>query len=357
MSESGKTAMNYQDFLDHAERDLFIIAEAGVNHNGNLAEAFKLVDAAVAAGCDAVKFQTWITEMVYSRDKSIKPEYQVRTTGSAESEFDTVRRLELPFEDFRRIKAYCDQRGILFFSTPDEVDSADFLASLGVGLMKTSSQDVTNTPFLRHVARLGVPLIFSTGACTLTELAHGVETILGETRKLVILHCVSSYPAPVEEMNLSVIPNLRNLFGCPVGLSDHTTGVEAACAAVALGARIFEKHLTLNKAMAGPDHQASLDPGEMSDYCRKLRSIRAALGDGVKRIMPSEAGNRTAFSRYIVAARDMPIGTVLSAADFRYKKVVSGIAPKHTELVIGAKLAVDVAADAVITWAMLRFRE
>lgn len=347
--------MTYQELLDRAEHDLFIIAEAGVNHNGDLAEAFKLVDAAVEAGCDAVKFQTWITELVYSRDKSIKPEYQVRTTGSTESEFDTVKKLELPFDAFRRIKEYCDQKGILFFSTPDETASADFLAGIGAGLMKTSSQDVTNTPFLRHVARLGMPVIFSTGACTLTELAAGVETILGETRDLVILHCVSSYPAPVEEMNLSVIPNLRNMFGCPVGLSDHTTGVEAACAAVALGARIFEKHLTLDKAMAGPDHQASLDPREMAAYCRTLRSIRTALGDGVKRIMPSEAANRTAFSRYIVAARDMPAGTVLRAEDLRYKKVVTGIAPGHVDLVIGAKLAADVAEDAVIAWSMLRF--
>lgn len=346
--------MNFQKFLTNAEQRLFIIAEAGVNHNGNIDTAFQLVDAAVKAGCDAVKFQTWITEKVYSRDKSIKPEYQTRTTIAAESEFDTVKNLELSYEDFGRIKTYCDQKGILFFSTPDETDSADFLAHLGVGLMKTASQDVTNTPFLAHIARLGMPVIFSTGACTLTELAEGVETILAETNELIILHCVSSYPAPVEQMNLSVIPNLRRMFGSPVGLSDHTTGVEVACAAVALGARVFEKHLTLDKSMSGPDHQASLDPDEMLHYCQSLRSVRAALGDGVKRIMPCEENTRKAFRRFIVAAHDLPAGTVLRAQDCCFKKVVDGISPRYLELVIGSQLTDDVAEDTVLTWAMLR---
>lgn len=346
--------MNFKDFLTNAEQNLFIIAEAGVNHNGNVNTAFQLVDAAVEAGCDAVKFQTWVTEKVYSRNKSIKPEYQARTTNAAESEYDTIKKLELSYEDFGRIKNYCDQKSILFFSTPDEIDSADFLAQLGVGLMKTASQDVTNTPFLGHVARLGMPVIFSTGACTLTELAEGVETILAETNELIILHCVSSYPAPMEQMNLSVLPNLRSMFGCPVGLSDHTTGAEVACAAVALGARVFEKHLTLDKSMSGPDHQASLDPDEMFHYCQTLRSVRAALGDGVKRIMPCEENTRKAFRRFIVAARDLPAGTVLRTQDFCFKKVVDGISPRHIELVIGSQLTDDIAEDTVLTWAMLR---
>ena len=346
--------MDFQKFLTNADQSLFIIAEAGVNHNGNLDTAFQLVDAAIKAGCDAVKFQTWITERVYSRDKSIKPEYQARTTSATESEFDTIKKLELSFEDFGRIKSYCDQQGILFFSTPDEADSADFLVDLGVGLMKTASQDVTNTPFLRHVARLGLPVIFSTGACTLTELAEGVETILAETKDLIILHCVSSYPAPVEQMNLSLISNLRKMFGHPVGLSDHTTGAEVACAAVALGARVFEKHLTLDKTMKGPDHQASLDPKEMLHYCRTLRSVHAALGDGVKRIMPSEEDTRRAFRRFIVASRDLPAGTVLRTQDCCFKKIVDGIPPRYLELVIGSQLTVDVTEDAALTWAMLR---
>ena len=346
--------MNFQKFLANAEQNLFIIAEAGVNHNGDFDTALRLVDAAVEVGCDAVKFQTWITEKVYSRDKSIKPEYQKRTTSKDESEFDTIKQLELSYEDFGRIKNYCDKKGILFFSTPDEEDSADFLAHLGVGLMKTASQDVTNTPFLRHVARLGMPVIFSTGACTLVELAEGVETILAETNELIILHCISSYPAPVEEMNLLLIQNLHRMFGCPVGLSDHSLGAEAACAAVALGARVFEKHFTLDKSMSGPDHQASLDPMEMRNYCQTLRSIRASLGDGVKRVMPSEQNTRKAFRRFMVAARNLPAGTVLREQDICFKKVVDGIAPRNYDLVIGSQIIEDIPEDTVIKWAMLR---
>ena len=346
--------MDFLNLINSAEQNLFIIGEAGVNHNGDIDTAFRLVDAALEAGCDAIKFQTWITEKVYSRNKSIKPEYQQRTTNAAESEYETIKALELSYEDFGRIKSYCEQRGILFFSTPDEADSADFLARLGMGLMKTASQDVTNTPFLRHVAQLGMPVIFSTGACTLTELAEGVETILAETNELIILHCVSSYPAPMEQMNLMLIPSLRGMFGCPVGLSDHTAGTEVACAAVALGARVFEKHLTLDKSMAGPDHQASLDPDEMRHYCQTLRDVRVALGDGVKRVMPCEENTRRAFRRFLVAARDLPAGTVIGAQDVCFKKVVDGIAPRHLELVIGSRLTEDVAEDTPLTLAMLR---
>lgn len=347
---------NVHRLLATAEERLFIIAEVGVNHNGDADAALRLVDAAVTAGCDAVKFQTWITENVYSRTRSIKPDYQLRTTSAGESEFDTIKRTELSFDAFARIKAYCDTKGILFFSTPDEVDSADFLMRLGVPLMKTASQDVTNTPFLTHIARLGVPVIFSTGACTLSELAEGVETIRAETSELIILHCVSAYPAPMEQMNLSLIPHLRRIFGCPVGLSDHTTGTDAACAAVALGARVFEKHITLDKSMSGPDHQASLDPEEMRRYCDTLRSVRAALGDGVKRIMPCEEDTRRAFRRFIVAARELPAGTVIGAHDVCFKKVVDGLAPRYLDMVIGAELSEDVREDSVLTWDMLRHR-
>ena len=346
--------MNFNEFVDTFEHDLFIIAEAGVNHNGNVETALSLVDAAVKAGCNAVKFQTWITDKVYSRSKSIKPDYQSLTTSATESEFDTIKKLELSFRDFERIKSYCDQKGIDFFSTPDEVESADFLARLGVRLIKTGSQDVTNTPFLKHVARLGMPVIFSTGACTLTELAEGLETILAETREVIILHCVSSYPAPADQMNVSLIPNLQKMFGCPVGLSDHTTGVGVACAAVALGARIFEKHLTLDKTMSGPDHQASLDPDEMLQYCRTLRSVRDALGDGIKRIMPCEENTRMAFRRYAVAARDLPSGAVLGPHDIEFKKIVDGIPPRYLELMVGAQIIAPLAADTTISWAMLR---
>jgi len=346
--------MNFQQFLYKAEQNLFIIAEAGVNHNGDINTAVQLVDAAVKAGCDAVKFQTWVTEKVYSRNKSIKPEYQTRTTNAEESEYETIKQLELSYDDFRSINKYCKKQGILFLSTPDESDSADFLAELGVSVMKTASQDVTNTPLLKHVSQLGMPVIFSTGACTLTELAEGVETILAETNELIILHCVSSYPAPMEQMNLSVISSLRRTFGCHVGFSDHTTGAEVACAAVAMGARVFEKHLTLDKSMSGPDHQASLNPEEMLNYCQTLRGVRTAIGDGVKCIMPCEENTRKAFRRFLVTARDLPKGAVISEKDCTFKKVVNGISPHYLELVIGSQLTEDIKEDTVLSWSILR---
>ncbi len=345
--------MKFDELLARANDHLFIIAEAGVNHNGDVETALRLVDAAIESGCDAIKFQTWITEKVYCTKRSVKPEYQARVTDANESEFDTIKRLELSFSDFRRIKDYCDECGILFFSTPDESDSAKFLVDLDVSLMKTASQDVTNLPFLRQLSRLGLPIIFSTGACTLAELAEGIEAVSESTKEILILHCVSSYPAPFEQMNLATIPNLRATFGFPVGFSDHSEGIEAACAAVALGARVFEKHLTLDRGMPGPDHQASLEPGKMKSYCDVLRNVHRALGDGVKRIMPCEMDARKAFRRFLVAARDLPAGTELTEADIVFKKVVDGIAPKFLNMLVGKRLVRGVAADTPIDWTMV----
>jgi sialic acid synthase SpsE len=311
------------------------------------------VDAAIDSGCDAIKFQTWITEKVYCTTRSVKPEYQARTTDASESEFDTIKRLELSFADFRRIKDYCQVRGILFFSTPDELDSAEFLLDLGVDLMKTASQDVTNLPFLRQLSAMGLPIIFSTGACTLAELAEAVEAVSASSQEVIILHCVSSYPAPFDQMNLATIPNLATTFGFPVGFSDHTEGFEAACAAVALGARVFEKHLTLDRGMSGPDHQASLEPAQMKGYCAALRNVRRALGDGVKRIMPCEMDTRQAFRRFLVSARDLSAGSELRATDVVFKKVVDGIAPKHLDMLLGKRLVKDVVADTPLNWTMV----
>jgi N,N'-diacetyllegionaminate synthase len=323
----------------------FVIAEAGVNHDGQLPLALELVDAAVAAGCDAIKFQTWITDKVYSRSRSIKPDYQFAAETALQSEYELVRQLELSFHDFRTVKDRCDRRGIAFFSTPDEIDSANFLVALGVPFIKTASQDVTNLPFLRQVARLGPPFIYSTGACTLAELKAGAEAILDENAELIIMHCVSAYPAPLEQMNLMMIPALQSMFNVPIGLSDHTIGSEAAHAALALGARVFEKHLTLDRKMLGPDHKASLDPASMKDYVDSLHTLRSALGDGQKRIMPCEENTRLAFRRYIVAERDLRAGDTLTEDDVCFKKVGHGLEPDKLAMLIGRRLAVDLAAD------------
>ena len=345
--------MQFQELLQKANNQLFIIGEAGVNHNGDLETAKKLVDVAKQAGCDAVKFQTWITEKVYSKQHSIKPDYQLRTTDVKESEFDTIKNLELSFDAFHALKNYCDQQKILFLSTPDEATSADFLINIGTPIIKIASQDVGNLPFLRYLAQKKVPLILSTGASTLTEVVESAETILKETNELILLHCLSAYPAPMDELNLLTISTYKQMFNCLIGFSDHTIGHEAACAALALGARVFEKHFTLDTNQEGPDHQASLDPDELVNYIKVLRLVYRALGDGYKRIMPSEASNRIAFRRYLVSARAIRAGDILSEDDFNFKKVVNGIAPKYLDNIIGSKAKMDIVEDTILSWAHL----
>jgi N,N'-diacetyllegionaminate synthase len=350
--------VDFNSIIEKAEKDLFIIAEAGVNHNGDLDIAKELVDVAAKSGCDAVKFQTWKTEKVYCQELSIKPEYQKQATDREESEFDTIKKLELSFDAFRELKEYCDSKEILFLSTPDEQESADFLVDdLRVPIMKTASQDVTNTPFLKYLGQKEIPLIFSTGAATLTEVIEGVETILNENEQLILLHCVSSYPAPLEDLNLNVIPRLAAITNCPVGFSDHTVGVEASCVALALGARFFEKHFTLSHDQSGPDHQASLIPEELIRYVSTLRSIRQALGDGRKRVMPCELGNRKAFHRFLVSSRDIEQEERFVKDDFLFKKVADGIAPKHIYDIIGTTAATAISEGEVLHWKHVQFED
>lgn len=350
--------MDFNTIIERAEKNLFIIAEAGVNHNGDLKTAKELIDVAVKSGCDAIKFQTWKTEQVYCQKRSIKPEYQKKVTDCDDSEFDTIKKLELSFDKFRELKEYCDSQEIIFLSTPDEQESADFLANeLHVPIMKTASQDVTNTPFLKYMGQKGLPLIFSTGAATLAEVIEGVDTILKENKELILLHCVSSYPAPLEDLNLNVIPRIAAVTNCPVGFSDHTTGVEASCAALALGAKFFEKHFTLSHDQAGPDHQASLIPEELTRYVSVLRSLHKGLGDGLKRIMPSEVQNRKAFCRFLVSSRYIQKEERFSQDDFFLKKVTEGIAPKYIYNIIGRFAATDIAEGEVIQWKHVKFEK
>ncbi len=342
--------MNYNKLVESADQRLFIIGEAGVNHNGSLNTAKQLVDVAIAAGCDAVKFQTWITEKVYSRELSIKPDYQIRSTGFDESAYDSIKKLELPFQDLAEIKQYCEKRDILFFSTPDEQDSAQYLCDLGVPLMKSASQDVTNLPFLRYLGGLGLPLIFSTGAATEDEIAAAVDVLREVGAQLIIMHCVSAYPAPIEQLNLRMIPALASKFRVPVGFSDHSVGPEAACAAVALGATFFEKHFTLDKAAPGPDHQASAPAEELAHYVSVLRDVHEGLGDGLKRVLPAEADTRLAFRRFLVAARPIVKGSRFSAEDFVFKKIASGIPPAEMDRIVGKPALADIKPDTPIRW-------
>jgi N-acetylneuraminate synthase len=332
---------------------VFIVAEAGVNHNGDLALARRLVDVAAEAGADAVKFQTFRSHALVSRHAP-KAAYQRATTGADESQLAMLARLELTAEQHAELKAHCAKRGILFFSAPFDEASADALEALEVPLFKLPSGEITNLPFLRHVAAKRKPLILSTGMSTLDEVAEAVAAIrdAGDP-PLALLHCVSAYPAPASEMNLRAMDTLHERFGCPVGLSDHTLGVEVAVAAVARGAAIVEKHLTLDKRLPGPDHRASLDPTEFAALARAVRTVEAALGDGQKRPMPSEADTRRVARKSLVAARPIRAGERLMADLVAIKRPGTGISPAELPRVLGRTVRRDLAADEVIDWTAL----
>jgi N-acetylneuraminate synthase len=315
--------------------------------------ARRLVDVAAAAGADAVKFQTFDSRALVSR-AAPKAAYQVETTGGEQSQLEMLRALELDAAELAALAAHCARRGILFFSTPFDEASADALEALGVPLFKIASGEITNVPLLRHIAAKRRPVILSTGMATLGE----VETALGALRAagdppVALLHCLSAYPAPVAEMNLRAMDTLRERFGCPVGLSDHTLGLPIALAAVARGARILEKHVTLDKTLPGPDHRASLDPDELSALVAGVRAIEAALGDGVKRPMPSELDTMRVARRSLVAARPLKIGERLTAEAVAVKRPGTGIPPTELERVLGRRLLRAVEADEVLEWAWI----
>lgn len=331
-----------------------VVAEAGVNHNGDLATAKALVDAAHEAGADAVKFQTWVTEKLVTPDAGIAA-YQSRHGGQGKSQFDLLKPLELSFDAFRDLKGYADRCGILFLSTPDEEDSADFLDTLGLPLFKIGSAEVTNLPFLDYVARKGKPVILSTGMSTLSEVGAAVQAVRNTgNRAMALLHCVSDYPAEPEACNLRAMETLRTAFNCPVGFSDHTLGLEVATAAVAMGACVIEKHFTLDKRLSGPDHAASLDPDELRHMVEAVRIVESALGDGTKRPSPSEAVTRRVVQKVIVAARAMQRGSVLEEPDMLMRRAGEGLGVEHRAGLVGRRLLRDVRAYETIKLEMVQ---
>jgi N-acetylneuraminate synthase/N,N'-diacetyllegionaminate synthase len=318
----------------------FVIAEAGVNHNGELEMARQLIDAATAAGASAVKFQTFKAERLVTLDAP-KAGYQKLVTRAAESQYEMLRRLELSSGAHRELMAYCRSRGLLFMSTPFDEESADFLDELGVALFKLPSGEVTNLPFLAHVARKSKPMIVSTGMADLNEVAAAVRTIEDEgLRELVLLHCVSSYPAEAKDINLRAMLAMNVAFGVPVGYSDHASGAEVALAAVALGACVIEKHLTLDRNLPGPDHQASLEPAELKALVTGIRTVEAALGDGVKRPAASEFDTAQVARKSLVAARDIPAGTTLTGDLIAIMRPGTGLAPSMRSQLIGRTVRV-----------------
>jgi N,N'-diacetyllegionaminate synthase len=321
----------------------FIIAEAGVNHNGQYKLACELIDAAHEAGADAVKFQTWITEELLLPDASLA-DYQRKNT-KAKSQFDMIKELELSHDEFRRLKKHAEKRGVLFLSTPDEEKSADYLDRLNLPLLKIGSGEITNLPFLRHISRKGRPVVLSTGMSTLAEVEIAVRTIEAEGNTgLILLHCVSNYPAEARECNLRAMETLRAAFGYPVGWSDHTLGYHVAIAAVALGACVIEKHLTLDNAMKGPDHRASLDPAAFQQFVLAVREAESSLGNGRKIPSPAEIKNKNVVQKSLVLKRSMRRGEIISEADVAMLRTSSGLPITALSFISGRRLRVDVPA-------------
>jgi N,N'-diacetyllegionaminate synthase len=330
--------------------NVFIIAEAGVNHNGSLELALQLVDAAKASGADAVKFQTFRAEDLATRTAH-KAAYQERTTAESETQFEMLRRLELDTAAHRRIIEHCKMVGILFLSSPFDAKSVDLLDSLDVPIFKVPSGEITNFPFLRHLAKTGRPIILSTGMSTLGEVEEAVQVLRDAgALQLTLLHCVTEYPAPYGEVNLRAMQTLKVAFGLPVGYSDHSPGIEISIAATALGAEVIEKHFTLDRALPGPDHAASLEPGELKEMVRAIRNVEAALGSGIKAPAACELPNISVARKSVVAAKPLKAGHKLLEQDLEVKRPGNGIGSKFISALLGRTLRADVEKDGIIRW-------
>lgn len=326
---------------------VYIIAEAGVNHNGSLDLACRLVDAAKAAGADCVKFQTFRSENLVSHSAQ-KAAYQQDTTGSG-SQINMLKKLELSYHEFLALKAYCDKAGISFLSTPFDLESIDFLNSIDMPFWKIPSGEVTNLPYLLALARTGKPVVMSTGMCEMAEIRAAVDLLQENgTKEIRLLHCNTEYPTPYEDVNLRAMRTMREDFGLEVGYSDHTRGIEVPVAAVALGATIIEKHFTLDRNMEGPDHRASLEPDELAAMVSAIRHIEKALGSGDKTPSPSEMKNINVARKSIVAQKEIKAGEMFTEENITVKRPGTGISPMKWFEVLGAKAPRDFHEDELI---------
>lgn len=314
-----------------------VIAEAGVNHNGNIEIAKKMIDVAKEAGADYVKFQTFIPEKLVSKYAE-KAEYQKKNTDSGESQLQMLKKLALTYMDFTDLKKYCEQVGIGFISTPFDLDSINFLNTLDMDFWKIPSGEITNLPYLEAIAKTGRKIIMSTGMSDMKEINEAVAVLekFG-SRDIVLLHCNTQYPTPYEDVNLNVMITIKNATGKMVGYSDHTQGIEIPIAAVAMGAHVIEKHFTLDKCMDGPDHKASLNPIELKEMVSAIRHIEKALGNGEKTITFSESVNRDVVRKSIVAKRDIKQGETLSWDNMTVKRPGNGISPMKWYELLGTK--------------------
>ncbi len=327
-----------------------IIAEAGVNHNGDIELAKQLIDVAAEAGADLVKFQTFNANRQVTRTAK-KADYQNQTTDSKESQHEMLRRLELSAEMHKELIAHCAVRNIGFFSTGFDIESVDLLVSLGQDHFKIPSGEITNLPYLRHIGRLGKAVILSTGMATMGEIEAAIDVFeqAGTSRaNITVLHCTTEYPTPMAEVNLRAMQSIHTAFGVAVGYSDHTSGIEVAIAAVALGASVIEKHFTLDRNLPGPDHKASLEPEELKAMVSAIRNIEIALGDGIKRLTSSEVRNKPIARKSLVASLAISAGEIFSAENLTAKRPGTGISPMRWDEIIGRTAPRAFTADELI---------
>lgn len=317
------------------KKKVFIIAEAGVNHNGNIEIAKKLVDVAVSAGADAVKFQTFKADKLASK-QAPKAVYQNETTDKNETQYEMLKKLELTEDMHRELVKYCKEKNIMFLSTPFDIDSVNMLVELGIDIIKIPSGEITNLPYLREVARRKKKVILSTGMSNILEVKEAVQILrLNGAEDIIVLHCNTQYPTPMEDVNLRAMISMREELNIPVGYSDHTQGIEVPIAAVAMGATVIEKHFTLDKAMEGPDHKASLEPDELTAMVKAIRNIEKALGNGNKDITESEKDNLLIVRKSIVAACRIEKGELFTEKNLTVKRPGNGVCPMKWDEIIG----------------------
>jgi N,N'-diacetyllegionaminate synthase len=327
-----------------------IIAEAGVNHNGDIKLAKLLIDAAAAAGADFVKFQTFSASRQVTRSAK-KADYQTKTTDSAESQYEMLHRLELTEAMHHELITHCTARNIGFFSTGFDIESVNLLVRLGQDHFKIPSGEITNLPYLRHIGQFNKGVILSSGMATLGEIEAAIDVLVqtGTHReKLTLLHCTTEYPTPMCEVNLRAMLSIKSAFGLAVGYSDHTQGIEIAIAAVAMGATVIEKHFTLDRTLPGPDHKASLEPPELTSMIAAIRNVEVALGDGIKRLTPSEVRNKSVVRKSLVTSRAIKAGQVFTAENVTVKRPGTGISPMRWDEFMGKKALRDFIADELI---------
>lgn len=341
--------MNYEALKQKDPRAIFI-AEAGINHDGNIETAKKMVDAAVEAGADYVKFQSFKAEKLVTPN-ALTSTYIDAGSHKGETFRDLLKRLELTEEGHRVLKAYCDKKKIKFLSTAFDAQSFDFLMKFKPDVVKVASGDLTNLPFLRHQAMAKLPMIVSTGMATLGEIEEALDAVTKTGNiKIVLLHCVSWYPAEMETTNLRYMETLKSAFGYPVGYSDHTLGITATIAARALGAVVLEKHFTMDSKQFGPDHAASIEPQEMKAMVKGIREVEAALGSSVRQFGPKELGQRKVHRRSIIVSKPVKVGEKLTESNLTIKRPGIGIKPKYWDDIIGAKATKELKAEQLLNW-------